>query len=55
MSMTGASTTFVIPGRSQRVRAKRGPMTGFGANPESLSRDNLEIPGSRSARPGMTA
>ena len=25
----------VIPGRRQRVRAKRGPMTGFASNPES--------------------
>jgi len=42
MSMTGVPTTSVIPGRSA------------GANLESLSRNNLEIPGSRSARPGMT-
>src|SRR5215510_2509030 len=26
---------FVIPGRCQRVRAKRGPMTGSASNPES--------------------
>jgi hypothetical protein len=25
----------VIPGRCQRVRAKRGPMTGSASNPES--------------------
>jgi hypothetical protein len=37
--------SFVIPGRVQRVRAKRGPMTGFDANPESASQTNLEIPG----------
>jgi hypothetical protein len=36
----------VIPGRVQRVRAKRGPLTGSGANPESRSY-NLWIPGSR--------
>jgi hypothetical protein len=27
--------TPVIPGATQRVRAKRGPMTGSGANPKS--------------------
>jgi DHA1 family bicyclomycin/chloramphenicol resistance-like MFS transporter len=27
----------VIPGRAQRVRAKRGPMTSSGANPESIT------------------
>jgi hypothetical protein len=36
---------FVIPGRLQRVRAKRGPMTGFEANPESPLQTNLGIPG----------
>jgi hypothetical protein len=36
----------VIPGRVQRVRAKRGPLTGSDANPESRSY-NLWIPGSR--------
>ncbi len=41
--MNGDPTGFVIPGRSA------------GANPESLSRNNLEIPGSTlSRRPGMT-
>jgi len=40
--MTGAPTTPVIPGRLEE------------ASPESLLRNNLEIPGSRSARPGMT-
>jgi len=33
---------FVIPGRLQRVRAKRGPME---ANPESPLQTNLGIPG----------
>jgi hypothetical protein len=37
--------SFVIPGRLQRVRAKRGPMTGYEANPESPSQTNLGIPG----------
>jgi hypothetical protein len=40
---------FVIPGRLQRVRAKRGPME---ANPESPLQTNLGIPGpARSAVP----
>ncbi len=33
---------FVIPGRVQPVRAKRGPMD---ANPESPLQTNLGIPG----------
>ncbi len=33
----------VIPGSVQRVRAKRGPMTGSDANLESRA-DNFEIP-----------
>jgi hypothetical protein len=36
---------FVIPGRLRRGRAKRGPMTGFEASPESQSQTNLGIPG----------
>ena len=45
----GAISTVVIPGRAQRVRAKRGPMTGSGANPESRNepRACVWIPGSR--------
>ena len=40
----------VIPGRVQRVRAKRGPLTGSDANQESRSY-NLWIPGSRLRAP----
>src|SRR5450432_371426 len=40
----------VIPGRCQRVRAKRGPMTGSASNPES--RDSGSGPADH---PGMTA
>src|SRR5450432_2138932 len=31
----GSDPDSVIPGRCQRVRAKRGPMTGSASNPES--------------------
>ena len=37
MGARGAvNNQLVIPGRRQRVRAKRGPMTGSAANPESI-------------------
>jgi hypothetical protein len=36
---------FVIPGRVQRVRAQRGPMTSSDANPESPLQTNSGIPG----------
>ena len=42
----GVWCTAVIPGRCQRVRAKRGPMTGSASDPESRG-DHLWIPGSR--------
>jgi hypothetical protein len=38
---------FVIPGRRQRVRAKRGPLR---TNPESSGALRLWIPGSREER-----
>jgi hypothetical protein len=34
-AMFGIGADPVIPGRCQRVRAKRGPMTGSASNPES--------------------
>ena len=42
--MTREQDFFVIPGRL-RVRAKRGPMTGFEASLECQSQTNLGIPG----------
>src|SRR6185437_9250777 len=33
----GGNNSFVIPGRDQRVRATRGPMTGSVARPESIT------------------
>ncbi len=41
----------VIPGRRQRVRAKRGPMTGSASDPKSrcICRARVWIPGSRAA------
>jgi hypothetical protein len=48
--MFGIGADTVIPGRCQRVRAKRGPMTGSGSNPES--RDSGSGPADH---PGMTA
>src|SRR5450631_3931365 len=47
--MFGIGADTVIPGRCQRVRAKRGPMTGSASNPES--RDSGSGP---SDHPGMT-
>src|SRR6266496_2630421 len=41
---------LVIPGRRQRVRAKRDPMTGSASNPESRDSGFAS-----STRPGMTA
>jgi len=32
-----ALAQMVIPGRRQRVRAKRGPMTGSAPDPESMT------------------
>jgi hypothetical protein len=46
----GVGASLVIPGRCQRVRAKRGPMTGSASNPES--RDSGFI---APRCPGMTA
>jgi hypothetical protein len=50
--------SLVIPGRRQRVRAKRGPMTGSAANPESRAEERqcvfLDSGPAASARPGMT-
>ena len=37
MLASGAALSAVIAGRPQRVRAKRGPMTGSGSDPESRS------------------
>src|SRR5450631_885446 len=45
----GIGADTVIPGRCQRVRAKRGPMTGSASNPES--RDSGSGPADH---PGMT-
>src|SRR5450432_3702194 len=47
--MFGILADTVIPGRCQRVRAKRGPMTGSASNPES--RDSGPGPADH---PGMT-
>src|SRR5450631_4540460 len=47
--MFGIGADTVIPGRCQRVRAKRGPMTGSASNPES--RDSGSGPADH---PGMT-
>jgi hypothetical protein len=46
--MKDAATILVIPGRTQRVRPKAGPMTGSGANPESSTKYHIcvWIPGS---------
>jgi hypothetical protein len=49
--------SVVIPGRRQRVRAKRGPMTGSAAGPESKHIGFfcfLDSGFALSARPGMT-
>src|SRR6202171_6359753 len=45
----GSDPDSVIPGRCQRVRARRGPMTGSASNPES--RDSGSGPADH---PGMT-
>jgi hypothetical protein len=34
-------TSLVIPGRRQRARAKRGPMTGSATNPESMVQQSV--------------
>jgi hypothetical protein len=41
---------FVIPGRVQRVRAKRGPMTSSDANPESPLQNRSRDSGSGALR-----
>jgi hypothetical protein len=54
--MIGAAPViFVIPGRLQRVRAKRGPMTGYEAKPELMIANQSRHSGFGAAcRPGMT-
>ena len=55
--MVTSSNASVIPGHAQRVRAKRGPMTGSGVDPESIRRSaagyGFRVRSLRS-RPGMT-
>src|SRR2546423_1398354 len=69
-SKRAAELCLVIPGPSQRVRAKRGPMTGSARSPESITpkgtdempterhRDDCGYgfgPGAGAPRPGMTS